>query len=434
MSSDPTATPTLQPDLGGRHVLDVLTERGFVQQTTDREALRAALGAPGLTFYVGFDPTGESLHVGHLLPMMAMRWLREAGHRPVVLMGGGTAQVGDPSGKDRTRELLDDARIEANLAGQRPQFAQVLGALRALDADDWRALQAGAPAPTDGALMVNNAHWLLGWGYISFLREVGRHFSVNRMLGAESARLRLERDQGLSFIEFNYHLLQSFDYLELWRRLGCTLQLGGDDQWFNILGGVDLVRREGGPAVHAMTTPLLATADGKKMGKTEKGALFLSAALVSPYEYFQYWVNVADADVGRFLRLYTFLPIAEVQRLEALQGADIRAAKRALAVEATALVHGEAAARGALEAAQAVFSGAEGADAPTVDVRFPIALVDALVAAGLAKSKGEARRLVAQGGVKLGTSRAEDPDQVIDGSVLIWKGKKQAVRLNPGSP
>ena len=421
--------PTLQPDLSGRHVLDVLTERGFVQQTTDPVALRAALAAPGLTFYVGFDPTGESLHVGHLLPMMAMRWLREAGHRPVVLMGGGTARVGDPSGKDRTRELLDDARIEANLDGQRPQFGQVVGPLQQLSAADWAALAAGGPRPAAGALMVNNAHWLMGWGYIDFLREVGRHFSVNRMLSAESARLRLERDQGLSFIEFNYHLLQSFDYLELWRRLGCTLQLGGDDQWFNILGGVDLVRREGGPAVHAMTTPLLATADGKKMGKTEKGALFLSAAQVSPFEFFQYWINVVDADVGRFLRLYTFLPLERVRALEALTGADIREAKRALAFEVTSIIHGPEAATAAMQAAQALFSGGADAEVPTVAVTFPIGVLDALIAAGHAKSKGEGRRLIAQGGVKLGEARVDDPDQVIPGPCLLWKGKKQAVRL-----
>jgi tyrosyl-tRNA synthetase len=416
----------MTPDLDGCHVLDVLTERGFVQQTTDRGLLRSALAAPGLTFYVGFDPTGESLHVGHLLPMMAMRWLREAGHRPVVLMGGGTARVGDPSGKDRTRELLDDARIEANLEGQRPQFVQVLGPLYSVSAKDWAS---EVPGPEAGALVVNNADWLMGWGYIDFLREVGRHFSVNRMLTAEGLRQRLGRDQGLSFIEFNYHLLQSFDYLELWRRLGCTLQLGGDDQWFNILGGVDLVRRSGGPVVHGLTTPLLVTSDGRKMGKTERGALFLSGALTSPFEFYQYWINVSDADVGRFLRLYTFLPMKRVAELEALTGADLREAKRVLAFEVTAIVHGLDAALRASEAAQGVFSGAS-ESAPEVQVaRFPITVVEALVAAGLVKGRGEAHRLIGQGGVRLGGERVVDPELMICGPTLLWKGKKQVVRL-----
>jgi tyrosyl-tRNA synthetase len=429
MSASERFTPFLAPALGGRHVLDVLTERGFVQQTTDRAALREALATPGLTFYVGFDPTAPSLHVGHLLPMMAMRWLSAAGHRPVVVHGGGTARVGDPSGKDRTRDMLDDEGLARNLDGQRPQFDRFFGALTVIDAHAWSALPDGGHGPEATTLMVNNASWLMGWGYIDFLREVGRHFSVNRMLSAESSRLRLERDQGLSFIEFNYHLLQSYDFLALWRKLGCTLQVGGDDQWFNILGGVDLIRREGGPAVHALTTPLLATSDGKKMGKTEKGAVFLDPAVVGPFDYFQFWINCTDADVGRLLRIYTFLPIDEIIALEALRGADLREAKRVLAFQATVLAHGEAAAREALSAAELVFAGGAAEAMPTAAVDFPIAVVDALVAAGFAKSKGEARRLIAGGGVRLGDDRVDDPEARIDAPVVMWKGKKQAARL-----
>ena len=417
------------PELGGRHVLDVLADRGFVQQTTDRDALREALGGPGLTFYVGFDPTGPSLHVGHLLPMMAMRWLATAGHRPVVVHGGGTARVGDPSGKDRTRDMLDDAGIQRNLDGQRPQFDRFLGPVTVIDAAAWGALPDGGAGPAAPALMVNNASWLMGWGYIDFLREVGRHFSVNRMLTAESTRLRLERDQGLSFIEFNYHLLQSYDFLALWRKLGCTLQVGGDDQWFNILGGVDLIRREGGPAVHALTTPLLSTSDGKKMGKTEKGAVFLDPAVVGPFDYFQFWINCTDADVGRLLRIYTFLPLDDILPLEALRGADLRQAKRVLAFQATALAHGEAAAREAMAAAEQVFAGGAAEAMPTVAVSFPISVVDALVEAAFAKSKGEARRLIAGGGVRLGEHRVEQAEALVDGPAVLWKGKKQAVRL-----
>lgn len=432
MSASARFTPALSPAMEGRHVLDMLTERGFVQQTTDPVALRAALGAPGLTFYVGFDPTAPSLHVGHLLPMMAMRWLGAAGHRPVVVHGGGTARVGDPSGKDRTRDMLDDEGIQRNLDGQRPAFDRFFGALAVIDAAAWAALPDGGRGPEAPTLMVNNAAWLMGWGYIDFLREVGRHFSVNRMLSAESARLRLERDQGLSFIEFNYHLLQSYDFLALWRKLGCTLQVGGDDQWFNILGGVDLIRREGGPAVHALTTPLLATSDGKKMGKTEKGAVFLDPAVVSPFDYFQFWINCTDADVGRLLRIYTFLPLDEIVALEALRGAELREAKRVLAFQATALAHGVEAAEGALRAAEIVFAGGATEAMPSLRVPFPIPVVDALVAVGFAKSKGEARRLIAGGGVRLGEARVDEPEAVIDGPSVLWKGKKQATRLVNG--
>ncbi len=393
-------------------LFDHLTARGFFQTTTDRAALRAALDGPPLTFYCGFDPTGTSLHVGHLLPVMLMRWLQQAGHRAIVVLGGGTAMVGDPSGKDRTREILTPEKIASNLASMRPQMERFL----VLDG------QRG--------FVVDNASWLMGLGYIAFLRDVGQHFSVNRMLSAESAKQRLERNQGLSFIEFNYHLLQSYDYLVLHRQHGCSLQIGGDDQWFNILGGADLIRREHGAEVHAATVPLMMTADGKKMGKTESGSVWLEPALVSPFQYYQYWVNVQDADVERFLKLYTALPLDEVARLAALQGADIRTAKQALAHAATALAHGDAAADAAREAAAALFSGGgEAAGAPTVALSLPAPLLDALVVGGLAKSKSEARRLVEQGGVRLDDTRLTDPFASVEAPGVLWAGKKKAVRI-----
>jgi tyrosyl-tRNA synthetase len=280
-----------------------------------------------------------------------------------------------------------------------------------------------------GPVMVDNGEWLKSLNYIEFLRDIGKHFSVNRMLSAESARQRLERNQGLSFIEFNYHLLQSYDYLVLHDRYECTIQLGGDDQWFNILGGADLVRRERGVDVHALTVPLLTTADGKKMGKTEKGAVWLDAEKLSPYDYFQYWVNVHDADVGRFLRLYTYMDLAQIEALESLQGADIRKAKQVLALEATALAHGREEAERALEAAKKVFAGGGSADMPTIELCLPVSVIDVLVQSELAKSRGAARRLIQQGGARIGTIKVGDIDAMVEIESVVWAGKKRAVKV-----
>ncbi|MAY81564.1 MAG: tyrosine--tRNA ligase [Deltaproteobacteria bacterium] len=392
--------------------IETLQARGFIKSHTDLDALTSAMSAGPLTFYVGFDPTGDSLHVGHLLPVMAMAHLQRAGHKPIVVLGGGTAMVGDPSGKDKTREILTPDKIEHNLQAMKVQFGRFLD--------------------IDNCEVVNNADWLMGLGYIHFLRDIGRHFSVNKMMSAEGIRQRLERNQGLSFIEFNYHLLQSYDFLVLHDKYGCSLQLGGDDQWFNILGGVELIRRERQKSAHALTIPLLQTADGKKMGKTEKGAVWLDAQKVSAYDYFQYWVNVHDADVGRFLRLYTFMDVEEIARLEALEGADIRQAKQVLAYEATALAHGEVEANKARDAALAAFSGGVSDSMPSLPVTFPVSLLDALVSSELCKSKGDARRQVQQGAVKLGADRdikVDDPHIEVSEETVLWKGKKNCVRL-----
>lgn len=396
------------PVLNG-HILDILTERGFVQQTTDADALRAKLSAGPVTFYIGFDPTADCLHVGHLLPILCMRWLQLAGHKPIVVQGGGTAMVGDPSGKDKTREILTAEKIEENIAAQKTLFGKFLD--------------------LDEAVVVNNAEWLLSLNYIAFLRDIGRHFSVNRMLASSGAQQRLERGQGYSFIEFNYHLLQSYDFLELNRRYGCTLQCGGDDQWFNILGGVDLVRRETESTAHAMTIPLLLTADGKKMGKTEKGAVWIDGERLKPYDYYQYWVNVHDDDVIRLMKLYTFLPMERIKALAALTGADIRTAKHVLAYEATVLAHGEAAAKAAQAAAKAAFTGGASADMPTLSAAFPVSVIEVLVDSGLAKSKGAARRLIKGGGVRLGAAKISDPAALLEGEEVVWAGKKRCVRV-----
>ncbi|MEC8194509.1 MAG: tyrosine--tRNA ligase [Myxococcota bacterium] len=393
-------------------VIDTLQARGFIKSHTDLEALRDALSRGPMPFYVGFDPTGSSLHVGHLLPVMAMAHMQAAGHRPIVVLGGGTAMVGDPSGKDKTREILTPERIQSNLESMRAQFGRFLD--------------------LGNAEVVNNADWLMGLGYIDFLRDVGRHFSVNKMMSAEGIKQRLDRNQGLSFIEFNYHLLQSYDFLVLHDRYSCALQMGGDDQWFNILGGVELIRRERQQSAHALTHPLLQTADGKKMGKTEKGAVWLDPAMCSPYDYFQYWVNVHDADVGRFLRLYTLLPLDRIGELEALQGASIRDAKAVLAFEATKLAHGQGEAERARDAAKAAFSGGVSDGMPSAAVVFPIGILDALVTSGLCSSKGDARRQIQQGAVRLGADRdtaVGQTDLVIAGETVVWRGKKNCVRL-----
>lgn len=392
-----------------RPILDILTERGFLQQCSDAPGLAERLASGPITFYAGFDPTADCLHVGHLLPILAMRWLQLAGHRPIVVQGGGTGRIGDPTGKEKTREILDDARIDANLAAQAVIFHRFLD----LEPDQ----------------IVDNASWLMRLGYIHFLRDVGVHFSVNRMLASSGAQLRLDRGQGYSFIEFNYHLLQSYDFLELHRRHDCQLQLGGDDQWFNILGGVDLIRRETGATTYGLTHPLLLTAAGTKMGKTEKGAVWIDRDRLPVYDFYQYWINVDDRDVIRLMKLYTFLPLARINQLAELTGAEIRTAKRVLAREATAVVHGEEAADEAEKAALAAFSGAVNDAMPSHAHALPAPVVEVLVASGLCSSKGEARRFIQGGGVRIGSAAVSDINALMSGEDVLWLGKKKCVRV-----
>jgi len=359
--------------------------RGFVFQCTDEAALDAAFCASPVSGYIGFDCTADSLHVGSLIQLMLMRLMQRHGHRPVALMGGGTTRIGDPSGKDEARQMLDDTQIAANMAGIRA------------------CMEPFVP----GVVMANNNDWLDGVGYIALLRDVGPHFTIGRMLTFDSVRLRLEREQPLTFLEFNYIILQSYDFRELFRRQGVTLQMGGSDQWGNIVSGVELVRRTEGAQVFGLTTPLLTTSSGAKMGKTAKGAVWLSGARLSPYDYWQFWRNTEDADVGRFLRLFTDLPLDECDRLAALPGAAVNEAKKVLATEATRLAHGDAAATAAAETARRAFEENEAADTlPTHDVPAAsltagVPLVRLLAESGLAASNGEARRLIRGGGARL---------------------------------
>jgi tyrosyl-tRNA synthetase len=402
--------------------LHAAQERGFVHQVTDQAALDARLRAGPVTAYVGFDCTADSLHVGHLLSIMLLRLFQRTGHRPVALIGGGTTKVGDPSGKDEARQLLTEAQIEANKAGIRRSFEGFL---------DFAAGR---------ALMLDNAEWLDGLRYIPFLRDVGRHFSVNRMLTMDSVRLRLERDQPLSFLEFNYMLLQSYDFLELHRRHGVTLQMGGSDQWGNIVLGADLVRRMAGAEAFGLTTPLLTTASGAKMGKTAAGAVWLNPDRLPPYDYWQFWRNAEDADVGRFLALFTELPMDEVRRLSALRGAEINEAKKLLATEATALLHGRAAAAAAAETARRAFEVGEAAETlPSITAALPAPVVDLLAAARFVASKGEARRLVAQNGVRLNDAPVTDPMQAVTaadlregGAAKLSLGRKRHLLVRAG--
>jgi tyrosyl-tRNA synthetase len=389
-------------------------ERGFVHQVTDREALDARLRAGVVSAYVGFDCTADSLHVGHLFSIMLLRLFQRTGHRPVALIGGGTTKVGDPSGKDEARQLLTEEAIAANKAGIR------------------RNLESFLDFGPGRAAMLDNAEWLDGLRYIPFLRDVGRHFSVNRMLTMDSVRLRLEREQPLSFLEFNYMLLQSYDFLELHRREGVVLQMGGSDQWGNIVMGADLVRRMAGAEAFGLTTPLLATADGQKMGKTAGGAVWLSPGRLSPYDYWQYWRNRDDSEVGRFLALFTDLPMDEVRRLAALRGAEANEAKKVLATEATALLHGREAAEAAAGTARRTFEEGEAAETlPSVTHALPASIVDLLAAARLVASKGEARRLVAQNGVRLNDAPVTDPMLAVtaadlrDGAAKLSLGRKR---------
>ncbi len=403
------------------HVLDVLQERGFVEQMTDEPGARDLLARPA-TCYIGFDPTASSFHVGSLVPIMALAHLQRAGHRPIALVGGGTAMIGDPSGKTELRQLLTREDIDANAAGLRTQLG------RFLDFDR-------------GAALLNNADWLMPLNYIAFLRDVGVHFSVNRMLAAESYRQRLET--GLNFIEFNYMLLQAYDFLHLFQHEGCRVQMGGNDQWGNIVAGVDLIRRVEGQSAYGITFPLITTSSGAKMGKTARGAVWLDPERTSPYEFYQYWVNTEDPDVERFLGLFTFLPMDEVRRLGALQGAAIREAKEVLAHEVTRLVHGDEAACRARDASRALFGGRGDLDqVPTAEV--PRERLEAGVEAfvlfadvGLANSRGEARRLIQQGGAYVNGEPVTAIDRRVgtadlrDGVVLLRAGKKRYRAVRP---
>jgi len=405
--------------------LNVLATRGFIHQISEPEDLDALARTNAITAYIGFDCTAPSLHVGSLLPIMMLHWLQQTGHRPIALMGGGTTRVGDPSGKDESRRLLNDEAISANLKGIRAVFS--------------RFLKFGE-GPND-ALISNNADWLNALNYIDFLREVGRHFSINRMLAFDSVKLRLERQQELSFLEFNYMILQAYDFVELYRRYGCVLQMGGSDQWGNIINGIDLGRRLHNAQFFALTSPLITTSSGAKMGKTAAGAVWLNVELMSAYDYWQYWRNTEDADVARFLKLFTILPLDEIERLAALEGAEINEAKKVLATEATALVHGRDAAEQAATTARATFEdGALAATLPTVEIRAAdlargLRVIDAAVRAGLASSNGEARRLVRGGGLRVNDqvegdeTRLLTPEHVTDGVIKLSLGRKRHVLL-----
>ena len=408
--------------------LNILTGRGFIHQCSDFAGLDQLAAKGEAVAYVGYDCTAPSLHVGSLISIMMMHWLQATGNKPIALMGGGTTRVGDPSGKDETRAIRSIEEIDANKDGIKDVFAKLLKF---------------GQAKTD-AVMVDNAEWLAPLNYIEFLRDVGRHFSVNRMLTMDSARMRLEREQELSFIEFNYMLLQSYDFVELNRRYGCNLQMGGSDQWGNIVTGIDLGRRMGTPQLYALTCPLLTTASGAKMGKTASGAVWLNEEQLSAYDYWQFWRNTEDADVGRFLRLFTTLPMAEIAKLAALQGAEINDAKKVLATQATALVHScEKAEAAALTAQKTFEQGTLATDLPTIkvpraDIENELGALAAFVTAGLVKSNGEARRQVVGGGLRINDLPVTDEKAKLrasdigpDGVIKLSLGKKKHVLLRP---
>jgi tyrosyl-tRNA synthetase len=407
--------------------LRVLFERGFVHQCSDFAGLDALATKGDVIAYVGYDCTASSLHIGNLISAMMLHWLQMTGNKPITLMGSGTTRVGDPSGKDETRKLLTIEQIDANKDSIKGVFSKFL------------SYGAGAR----DAMMVDNADWLTKLNYIDMLRDVGRHFSINRMLTMDSVKLRLEREQELSFIEFNYMILQSYDFVELARRFGCNLQMGGSDQWGNIVNGVDLGRRMGTHQLYALTTPLLTTASGAKMGKTAAGAVWLNADMFSPYDYWQFWRNTEDADVGRFMRLFTVLPLDEIRRLESLGGAEINEAKKVLATEATALLHGKPAANEAAETARKTFEqGETAATLPTIavahtDISAGMGVLAAFVTAGLVGSTGEARRLVQGGGLRVNDDPVSDPRAMIglsdlrDGVIKLSLGRKKHVLLRP---
>ena len=393
--------------------LKTLDERGFIHQQTDAAGLDELAAKGPIVAYIGFDCTARSLHVGSLVQIMMLRWLQKTGHKPIVLMGGGTTRIGDPTGRDEARKMLSDEDIAENMAGIRTVFDKFL---------------TFGEGETD-AIMVNNADWLDKLGYIDFLRDVGRHFSVNRMLTFDSVRLRLEREQPMSFLEFNYMILQAYDFLELNQRMNCRLQMGGSDQWGNIVNGVELTRRVAQTEVYGLTTPLLTKSDGSKMGKTASGAVWLNEEMLPSYDYWQFWRNTSDADVGKFLRLFTELPLDEIKRLESLGGSEINEAKKILANEATAMARGREAAEAAAETARKTFEeGAAGDALPRIAAAGPIALVDAMVQLGLAASKGEARRLIKQGGARVNGEAVTDEAFVLTpaaDAVKISAGKKR---------
>ena len=406
-------------------MLEELKERGFYKQSTHLEEMAKRLEKDRVCCYIGFDPTADSMHVGHLIPLMGLAHMQRGGHRIIALMGGGTAMIGDPSGKTEIRKMLTEEQLQSNIEGMLPQFECFL---------DF----------SEDAVLINNTEWLRDLNYIDFLRDIGRHFSVNRMLSFETYKVRL--DSGLSFLEFNYQLLQAYDFLELNRRYDCILQMGGDDQWANIISGTDLIRRVEHKDAFGWTYPLLTTSSGKKMGKTEKGAVWLDPKRTSPYEYYQYWINTEDDDVERFLSLFTFLPMKEVMELGRLKGADIREAKQRLALETTAIIHGRANARKAQQASESLFSGrksfsdTDNSNMPSTVINperisVGLGIFDIFLETGLCKSKGEARRLQAQGGVYVNDQRIDDPDLCLEesdlknGEILLRAGKKRYHRL-----
>mgnify|MGYP000992875460 CR=1 FL=1 len=399
------------------NVYDILWERGYIEQATHEEEIRAFLGKEPVTFYIGFDPTADSLHVGHFIQVMVMMHMQRAGHRPIALIGGGTAMVGDPSGRTDMRKMLTQEQIAGNAASFKKQFS------RFIDFGE------------DKALMVNNADWLLGLNYVEFLRDIGKHFSVNRMLTAECFKNRLEK--GLSFLEFNYMLMQSYDFLELFRRYHCTLQMGGNDQWSNIINGVDLIRRADDGTAYGLTFKLLTTSEGKKMGKTESGAVWLDAEKTSPYDFYQYWRNVDDRDVQNCLALLTFLPMKEVNRLGQMQDEKINQAKEILAYEVTKLVHGEEEAQKADQAAKALFSksNADSGSTPCTEMKPStfangLDIISLLLEAELISSKSAGRRLIQQGGISVGEEKIDDFTRLVkltdfrDNKLMLRKGKK----------
>jgi tyrosyl-tRNA synthetase len=398
-------------------LLKLLDERGYIHQLTDAAGLDALASKEVVSAYIGFDATASSLHVGSLVQIMMLRRLQQAGHRPIVLMGGGTTKVGDPSGKDESRQLLSEEKIAENIAGIRRVFEHFLSF---------------GDGPTD-AIMVNNADWLDTLEYIPFLRDVGRHFTINRMLTFDSVRLRLDRGQPLTFLEFNYMILQAYDFLELSRRVGCRAQFGGSDQWGNIVNGIELGRRIDGTELFGMTTPLITTADGAKMGKTAQGAVWLDEKLLSPYDYWQFWRNAADADVGRFLRLFTDLPLDGIARLEKLPGAEINQAKIVLATEATAMLHGRESALAAEMTARETFAGGgAGESLPTLSLGDGMTVAQALTALGFTSSNGEAKRKVAEGAVRLDDKPVPDPGLMLvatDEPIKLSLGKKRHALL-----
>jgi tyrosyl-tRNA synthetase len=407
--------------------MNVMMTRGFLADCTDYQGLDEALSKGVVPAYIGFDATASSLHVGSLIQIMMLRWLQKTGHKPITLMGGGTTKVGDPSFRADERPLLGPAQIDANIAGIKQVFAAYL------DYDD---------TPT-GALMINNAEWLDGLNYLDFLRDIGRHFSINRMLSFESVKSRLDREQSLSFLEFNYMILQAYDFLELNRRYGCLLQMGGSDQWGNIINGIDLTRRVLDHEIYGLTSPLLTTSDGKKMGKSQAGAVWLNADLLSPYEFWQFWRNTTDADTGRFLKLYTELPVEECDRLGALEGSDINAAKVILANEVTALLHGPQAAATAEATSREVFEkGGVGDDLPTLtltpdDLGDGISIVQLLVRSGLAGSGKEAKRLILENGARLNDEPLTNSGLIMDATMLaspikLSAGKKRHALVQLG--